>query len=76
MPDYTHFFISVPPRVAPAEMVKHLKGVSARRLLKACPELRQKLVRGHLWTSTYYVATVGSASEGAVQSYVESQRKR
>ncbi len=76
MPDYTHFFISVPPRVAPAEMVKHLKGVSARRLLKACPELRRKLVRGHLWTATYYVGTVGSASEEAVQSYIESQRRR
>ena len=75
MSDYVHFFIAVPPRIAPAEVVKHLKGVLARRLLKACPELRRKLVRGHLWTTTYYVGTVGSASEEAVQSYIASQRK-
>ena len=75
-PDYVQFFIEVPPRVAPAEVVKHLKGVSARRLLKAHPELRGKLVRGKLWTATYYVATVGRASDDAVQSWVSRHRKR
>jgi len=76
MPNYIHFLISVPPRIAPAEVVKHLKGVSARRLLNEYPELRKKLVRGHLWTSTYYVASVGAASDDEVLSYVESQRRR
>ncbi|MBM3241153.1 IS200/IS605 family transposase [Candidatus Poribacteria bacterium] len=76
VPDYIHFLISVPPRVAPAEVVKHLKGVSARKLLDEYPELRKKLTQGRLWTSTYYIATVGTDSEDAVQRYVESQRKK
>ena len=66
MPDRVHFYISVPPRIAPAEVVKHLKGVSARKIL----------VQGHLWASTYYVATVGKADDEAVTKYVEGQRRR
>lgn len=74
--DLVQFLISVPPRIAPAELVKHLKGVSARKILATYPDLRRKLVRGHLWASTYYVATVGVPSEEAVAKYVEGQRRR
>ncbi len=59
MADYVQFFIEVPPRVAPAEVVKHLKGVSARRLLKARPELRRNLLK--IWETN---GSLGRFSKG------------
>ncbi|MFX9093457.1 IS200/IS605 family transposase, partial [Acinetobacter baumannii] len=40
MPDHAHIFVSVPPKWAPSDVAKILKGVSARRILKEFPGLR------------------------------------
>jgi putative transposase len=74
--DHLYFTIEAPPRLAPAELAKHLKGVSARHLLKAHPELREKLDDGQLWTSTYFAATVGPNTVDGVQAYVQRHRKK
>ena len=48
MPDHLHLFVSCPPKWAPSDMAKILKGVTARAALKAFPQLR---ARGHFWTN-------------------------
>lgn len=40
------------------------------------PELKQQLWRGNLWNSSFYLETVGSVSEEAVQLYIERQKTR
>ena len=42
MPDHIHLFVSVPPSIAPSEVVKCFKGSSARKLLVEFPELVQQ----------------------------------
>jgi len=56
--DHIHLLIDCSPQHYIPDMIKALKGVSARLLLKEFPELKQKLWGGHLWNPSYFVATV------------------
>jgi REP element-mobilizing transposase RayT len=39
------------------------------------PEIRKKLWKGHLWTNSYYVETIGSTSEENIRKYIQRQDK-
>lgn len=73
--DHVHVFASAHPKVAPSYIVKMLKGISARKLFLLHPHLKQKLWKGHLWNSSYYIETVGSISEDVIQAYLANQLK-
>jgi len=75
MPDHIHLFVTATPNHLIADMVKALKGVSARFLFKKHPNLKQTLWGGHLWNPSYYVGTVGNISEQTVKRYIETQKK-
>lgn len=70
-PDHIHLFMSVPPSDAVATAVKLLKGITARKLFVAFPELKQSLWGGHLWSPSYYVGTAGNVSAETIQRYIE-----
>ena len=74
--DHLHLFVSAPPHVSISTLVKWIKGISARRLLATFPELKAQLYKGHLWTPSYYVGTVGTISEETVTRYIQSQKER
>lgn len=76
MPDYVHVFASAHPQVAPSYIVKMLKGISARKVLLKYPEIKDKLYKGHLWNSSFYIETIGSISEDAIRRYIENQKTR
>jgi putative transposase len=77
MPDHVHIFVATKPAVSPAALVQVLKGVSAKLTFERHPELRERLFRkGHLWSPSYYIGTVGHVTAEAVKGYVESQKKR
>lgn len=73
--DHVHVFASAHPKVAPSYIVKMLKGISARKLFLLHPQLKQKLWKGHLWNSSYYIETVESISEDAIKAYIAKQSK-
>ena len=74
MPDHIHLFIRATPNHFIPDMVKALKGVSARFLFQKHPELKKRLWGGHLWNPSYYVGTVGHISEETVRKYIENQK--
>lgn len=76
MPDHVNIFASSHPKLAPSYIVKMLKGISGRWLLMRYPELKQQLCKGSLWNSSFYIETIGSVSEEAVQMYIERQKTR
>jgi putative transposase len=53
-----------------------LKGISARKMFLKYPETKQKLWKGRLWNSSFYIETVGSISEEAIQKYIHNQQNR
>lgn len=77
MPDHVHCFISAPPTVAPTDIVKTLKSVSAIAVFTQFPQLKgQKFWGSGLWSKSYYVGTVGDMSEKVVLNYIAKQKSR
>ena len=77
MPDPIHLFISAPPTVAPTELVKTLKGMSARRIFREFPKLKKKeFWGGQLWSPSYYVGTAGHVSADSVEKYIAGTKNR
>jgi len=73
--DHVHLLVDASPQVYIPNLVKALKGVSARRLFQAFPELKSQLWGEHLWNPSYFVATVGSNVEDKVKEYIMSQKE-
>lgn len=73
--DHIHVFVSAHPKIAPSYIVKMLKGISGRKILLQFPEIKQKLWKGVLWNSSYYIETVGSISEDVIKRYIANQKK-
>lgn len=69
MPDHIHMVISFEPKYSISTIVKMIKGSSARLWFKKHPEDKSKLYRGHLWTNSYYIETVGDVSKEIVLNY-------
>jgi len=76
MSDHVHVFILCPPRLAPAYVVKYLKGKSARKILQKFPQLRVRVKHGKLWSRDYFVAIEGNVTADIVKKYVEEQWMR
>ncbi|MDI3508694.1 MAG: REP-associated tyrosine transposase [Clostridiales bacterium] len=74
--DHIHLLIECKPQHYIPDMIKAMKGVSARLLLKQYPELKKQLYGGHLWNPSYFVATVGENTEDKIREYIISQKAR
>lgn len=73
MPDHIHLLVSFPPKYSSSHVVKTLKGGAGRRWFKEHPETKAHLWDGHLWSPSFYMATVGNKSDEAVTTYIENQ---
>lgn len=74
MSDYVHMLISFKPKYAPTDIVKNIKGSSARLFFAAHPEIRsQKMWGGKLWSHSYYMSTLGNMSKDVVEKYINNQ---
>ena len=77
MPDHIHLFISTKPTIAPTDVVRILKSISARELFKKFPKLKEFYNRsGSLWSKGYFASTVGKVSEETVKRYIQEQKIR
>lgn len=75
MPDHIHLLVSTKPTVAPTDVVRTLKSLSAIELFKYYPELKKFYGRcGSLWSKGYFASTIGSVSEETVKEYILNQK--
>ena len=73
--DHIHLLINCSPQHYIPDMIKALKGVSARLLMKEYGnDLKKKLWGGHLWNPSYFVATVSENTEEQVRIYIQNQK--
>lgn len=73
--DHIHLLINCSPQHYIPDMIKALKGVSARLLMKKYgDELKKKLWDGHLWNPSYFIATVSENTEEQIRDYIKSQK--
>ena len=77
MPDHVHIFVKAPQTVAPCDIARTLKSISAIELFKRFPKLKQFYGRcGVLWSRSYFIATAGEASAETIKKYIEEQKGR
>lgn len=74
--DHVHFLVQSVPTYSPKKIIQIIKSITAREVLKRCPQVKRKLWGGEFWTDGYYVATVGEdGNEEIIGNYVKNQGK-
>ena len=71
--DHVHLLISCKPQHYIPDIIKRLKGTSARWLFQLYPELKVQLYGGHLWNPSYFIATVSDTLEENIKEYIINQ---
>ena len=72
--DHVHYLVQSTPTHSPAEIVKVIKSVTARRIFAEHPEVKKMLWGGEFWSDGYFVASVGRfTSENVIAEYVKNQ---
>src|SRR5574344_1684814 len=75
--DHIHLLIDCKPQHYIPNIIKALKGVSARLLmLEYGDELKKKLWGGHLWNPSYFISTVSENTEEQIRNYIKAQKER
>ena len=75
--DHVHLLLDCSPQHYIPNIIKALKGVSARLLMKEFgDELKKKLWGGHLWNPSYFVATVSENTEEQIRKYIKNQKQK
>lgn len=72
MPDHVHMLVSVDPQYGIGKFTRLCKGRSSRLLRQEFPSLKRRIPT--LWTTSYFVATVGGAPLEIIKQYVANQR--
>jgi putative transposase len=75
--DHVHFLVQGVPKQSPKDIVQTIKSITAREIFKIHPEVKKMLWGGHIWTSGYYINTVGQyGNEKVIREYVENQGRQ
>lgn len=75
--DHVHLLIESTPQHYIPNILKALKGVSARLLMLEFGDgLKRELWGGHLWNPSYFVATVSENTEQQIKDYIKSQKQK
>ena len=74
--DHVYILLDCKPQHYIPDMIKALKGVSGRALMKEFgDELKTKLWGGHIWSPSYFIATVSENTEAQVRAYIQNQKQ-
>jgi len=72
--DHVHFLVQSVPMYSPKELVQIIKSITAREIFRQCPEVKEKLWGGEIWSDGYFVSTVGQhGNEESIKKYIERQ---
>ena len=75
--DHVHFLLQSVPTYSPTQILTTVKSITAKKIFKHHPEVKDLLWGGKFWTSGYYVNTVGQYSNfETIQKYVQNQGKK
>ena len=60
--------------MGPSEIVNIVKNITAREIFRLHPQVKTMLWVDHIWSSGYYINTVGQhGPEEVIKRYIESQ---
>jgi len=74
--DHIPTMIRSEPKVLPSDVMQVVKSISAREFFRLHPEVKKKYFwGGKLWTQSYFVETIGNASEEVIRKYLQDPMK-
>ncbi len=72
--DHIHMVVRSEPKICLSWIMQVLKSISARNFFRLYPEIKRKYFwGGKLWTQSFFVETIGNASEEVIRKYVQNQ---
>lgn len=71
---FVHLHLSYPAKHSVSEIVRRLKGRSARKLLQEYPSLKKRYWGGHFWGIGYGAWSTGEITDQIVNEYLEHHR--
>ena len=74
--DHVHVMVSAPPQLAPAQIMRWVKGRSSRKLQQEFEELRRRYWGQHLWARGYFCASSGTVTDEMIKAYLEGHQGR
>lgn len=74
--DHIHLLIDCSPQNFIPNMIKAMKGITARYLFKEFPAMKKQLWGGHLWNPSYFIATVSENTADQIKDYINSQKQK
>jgi len=75
MPDHVHLFVSASPKW-PGKIVGIFKTITSKMILEEFPQVKKKLLGGHLWGAGYYAASIGDkVIAEMVKKYIRHRRQ-
>lgn len=69
--EHVHIVVSAPPNMAPSEIMRRIKGRSARKLFEEFPVLKKRYWGKHFWARGYFCVSVGQMTEDMIKNYLE-----
>jgi len=74
--DHVHFLVQSVPVMSPSRIVQIIKSITAKRIFRQHPEVKELLWGGKFWTSGFYLNTVGQyGNKAIIEKYVKDQGK-
>lgn len=75
--DHVHFLVQSVPSLAPWQIIKTIKSITAREVYRLYPKVKEILWGGNLWSAGYFVGTVGKhGNEAQIENYVRNQGRK
>ena len=72
--DHVHLHVSYPPKLSISDLVKRLKGRSARLMLDEFAELKKRYWGQHLWGIGYGAWSTGNITDEMIENYLEHHK--
>ncbi len=73
--DHVHFLLQSVPMNIPTKVAQVVKSITAKKMFKKSPNLKEQLWGSEFWTKGYFMSTVGKhGDEEKLRNYVKKSR--
>ncbi len=72
--DHIHLHVSYPASLGVSDLMRRLKGRSAKLLLQEFPELKRRYWGGHFWGIGYGAWSVGNITDEVLEAYLNHHK--
>ena len=74
--DHVHILVSAPPHLSASELMRRIKGRSAKKLFDDFPRLKKRFWGRHVWARGYFCVTSGAMTQEKIEEYLKHHFER